>query len=128
PSFGERAPRRSRRTSRRELSVSSTETDLPSRLNWSVTPHRDLSAMERLGRCRRRPPRLSEKQRPADGGAPQKFVVEALLRRRTSQLKLWPQPQERVALGLLIEKPAPWRPSLKSSVAPLSSGALDAST
>jgi hypothetical protein len=33
PSFDERAPRRSRRTSRSEASVSSTETERPSRVN-----------------------------------------------------------------------------------------------
>ncbi len=29
-----------------------------------------------------------------------------------TQLKLCPQPQVRVAFGLLMENPAPWRPSL----------------
>ena len=42
--------------------------------------------------------------------------------------KDWPQPQVRWAFGLLIENPAPWRPSRYSRVAPVSSCALAAST
>src|SRR5690606_16222912 len=51
-------------------------------------------------------PRARTRRRPGTARAPRTAGVASV------QLKLWPQPQDRCALGLSMENPAPCRPSL----------------
>ena len=82
------------------------------KINWGDKPA-FLLAVGGFNLLRRQlPRRAGQNRRRLHPRAPVRGPPRASRRRLTRQLKLWPQPQLRWALGLLMLNPAPWRPSL----------------